>query len=252
MKKYLATILILAVVYLYLPHVHKVYATTNSVYTSVDGIAQRNGLGDQTFATIRAGAGTAAGTRGDPDLVMQMVSSPNSGQWRELNGRSIFCFDVKTPMGTEAATAATFSLFGTSADNRITGQSVVIDKPNPASFTSAPGTSDYNVANWDGVEQSSTRIGVASWSTTGYNDFTINATGISNINTAEQYVCFGARASGDFDDSEPTWSADVAFSVRASATSHTGTSQDPVLVIISSVAAPAVVPENTILFLDFI
>ena len=94
------------------------------------------------------------------------------------------------------------------------------------------------MAGWNGVEQATGRITIASWSTAGYNNFTLNAAGISNINkTGASW--FGTRLSGDFDNSEPVYSASLIARVNIYLADNTGTTNDPKLVVIHTTPPPS-------------
>ena len=116
--------------------------------------------------------------------------------------RSIAGFDTSA-LGTDTIDSATFSLYGGSTKTDQLSQSVTIDRKVPSSELQLT-TADYG--GWDDTAQSNTQFPITSaWSTTGYNNFPLNATGKSNINVPSGRTWFGVRLSSDFSGSAPTW-----------------------------------------------
>lgn len=168
---------------------------------------------------------------------MQLFARTSGSNWREVS-RSIFGFDTSSINDTDSVSSATFSLYGTAVDDGAFDQDLVLDRNVPPSGGGSFAASDFNIANWDEVEQASNRIDLGSFNTSGYNDWTLNATGMANIdNTGETW--FGIRGSSDFDNSAPTWvSGDIA-NAQAYYADETGTAKDPALTVEHS-DAPAV------------
>ncbi|MBI3074742.1 MAG: fibronectin type III domain-containing protein [Parcubacteria group bacterium] len=218
----------------------KIGNTTTTVYpdpdpetNTVDGRIF-NAACDCAWATIRSGAGTGSVDTNTNEDAARIVSGVNTNQWA-TQVRSIYGFLTSNIPDTDVISSATFSLVGSSVESNFS-QSVVVDRNIPASAT-ALAASDFNIGNWDAVEQATGRITIASWSISGYNDFTLNGTGIGNVNKAG-VSWFGIRLSGDFDNSEPTWVGSTAGGVNNHYADQTGTTQDPKLVVEHSAAAP--------------
>lgn len=218
---------------------HEIFLTTSTFYpdpnpetTTVDGVTSRGGV-TEVWATIRAATATVALDTDASQSAAFLRSQTTSGNWRQMM-RGIFGFNTATIPDTDTIDSATFSIYGNASTNNFS-QSVVIDRKVPASPTSLA-TGDHDVSGWAGVEQASTRISIASFNTAAYNDFTINATGIGNINKTG-VSWFGTRFSGDFDNSEPGWSSDLIARVDIYFADQTGTANDPKLVVVHSAAA---------------
>lgn len=216
----------------------KVGRTTSTFYPSagssapVDGYARKDtAAGGVSWATIQ---GAATGDGADhtwANLRISLRGGTTSNQWREL-ARSIMGFDTSSIPDSDTISSATLSLYDSIASSNPStfSLSVVIDRTVPASSTAIT-TSDYDVSAWDVVEQASNRVAFTSFTASAaYKDFTLNATGIGNINkTGETW--FGARSSADFDNSTPTWANNVESDVTPPSADATGTSTDPKLVV---------------------
>jgi hypothetical protein len=192
----------------------------------VDGFIRRNDV-TETWAAIQVATGNNA-IASDPTWAAGIRGSATTDRWRQII-RSITGFDTSA-IGIDTISSATLSAYGSHKDNPTTfGLSMVIDHTIPAS-TSNLENADFDVSGWDSVRQSDTAISFNSWSTSGYNDFPINATGIAKINKTG-LTWFGWRADKDLDNSEPTWS-NTEVNAGAHAADATGTSQDPMLVVV--------------------
>ncbi len=212
----------------------KLGRTTSTFYPSggttapVDGLSARAGM-DESFSSLRSSAGNyhEDTTVSSGEVLRLWARVGSSNNWRGLH-RSIFGFNTAA-LGADTITAATLSVYGTSKATGFNNQSAVVDHhvpANPADLTD----SDYNIAGWDGVEQSSARVAVGSWNTAGYNDFALNTTGKGNVNTAGN-TWFGLRVSADFDNSAPTWASDTRDDFGGYYADQTGTASDPKLVV---------------------
>lgn len=193
--------------------------------TSTDGFVARSGF--ESFNSLRTGAGTTADdTSTDPGPAAYIHSV--AGTWQQIN-RGISLFDTSSLGASATVVSATYSLYGRDAQSGISGQSAVVDRPTTSSQTSLT-TSDYNLANWASSMQSDTTIATTGWSTSGYNDFPLNATGVGNINTTG-ITYLGIRLSGDFNNIEPSFVSNQSGNADAKGAEAAGTSQDPKLTI---------------------
>ena len=221
----------------------KVRYTTSTFYpdpnvesTSVDGYAGRDSV-DETWATIRAGAGNSASDTDTADY-LQVTSAATENQWRDLY-RTFYLFDTSAIGASSTVSAATLSLYGSSKID-VFSQSVCIVSTTPASNTAIV-AGDYG--NTSNTEQTNTRITIASFSTSAYNDFAFNATGLTNISKTS-ISKFGGKLSGDVDNSAPTWSVSAAGRARIINADTTGTTTDPKLVVTHAAAAGSVSPSG--------
>lgn len=164
----------------------------------------------------------------------RMRSHSTTGNW-DIMYRGIFGFDTSSIPDGDPISSASFSLFGFASTLDDFSSSLVVDRTVPAS-TSALADSDFDVTQWDGVEQATARITGAAWSVAGYNDFTLNGTGIGNIDKTG-LTWFGTRLDADFDNLEPTWVSSNNTNIRCHFADQTGTTNDPKLVVEHGVAA---------------
>lgn len=200
------------------------YPEPNPGTTSCDGYAGRDGF-DESFGTMRGGAGSGSSASDTADY-MQLESSATSNQYRSFY-RSFYLFDTSSIGSGNTVTSGTISLYGSSSIDHFS-QSVCIVSTTPASNTTIV-NGDYS--NTSTTEQSSTRITLASWSNSGYNDFTLSATGIASVSLTS-ITKFGGKLSGDLDNTAPTWSSSLNARARAIQADTAGTTTDPKLVIV--------------------
>jgi hypothetical protein len=194
---------------------------TTTIYSTIDGQVGHNQNG-QTFATHRAAAGNAVDyTATTMNFSLEPGTTPN------FNGmyRAIALFDVSALAGT-TITALTLSFYVTSLTDGM-AQSMGLVSLTTTSDTSLV-AGDYDVGNWT-MARLASDIDITSLSTSVYNDFTLNSTGIALFQAAADgsgIAHVGITFSGDIDNSAPTWSATLC-QVIMSTSEATGTSQDP-------------------------
>jgi len=204
-----------------------VYPDANPESTSVDGWAQRDTV-VETWATIIAGAGNNSA---DTDANSQFVAftpDTTAGNWILLK-RAILLFDTSALTSAATISAAVLSVEGT-AKLDIAGLAPTIDV-----YTSTP-ASNTAIVNADFTQTGSTSqtgspMAYASWSTTGYNDFTFNATGIGNISKTGVSKFALRNANYDVAGASPTWGATARIQFTGYYADQAGTSSDPKLVI---------------------
>ena len=193
---------------------------------TVDGNVRRDGV-DEAWGTIRAGAGTAADDAFN-NRVIGFNASATLNQWTTLY-RAFYLFDTSAIGAAGAVTATTFSVYGTVAIDNL-GVSPTIDV-----YTTTPATNTALVAadfsQIGTTSQTGSPIAVGAWSTSGYNTWTLNATGIASIATTG-VTKFGTRnANYDVANTAPTWTASQGVDVQGYTADQTGTANDPKLVV---------------------
>lgn len=204
------------------------YPDADPETSTVDGITRRSSS-SENWATLRGATGTAVNDTGNPIDVAQLFSGPASNEWREMN-RGVFLFDTSSITAANNVDSATFSLFGTAKEDNFS-QSISLVSSSPTSNTGLV-SGDHEIAKW-GSTKFATDITIASYSTSAYNDFVLNASGIANISKAGVSK-FGVRLSGDVDDSEPTWAASTNVKATANNADASGETNDPKLEVIWS------------------
>jgi len=222
----------------------KIGNTTTTVYpdaspesTSVDGgVSHVVSLGSNStsWATLRAGAGTNASdsdatiTSGTGDGSVSIRCDTVSDNWARLE-RAIVLFDTSGIDDGDTLDSAALSVYGTFKNDDLSSS------PTLNVYTSAPASNTALVAgDFDslGSTDLSTSITYASYSDSGYNDFTLNATGESSVDFTG-ISKFGLReAAHDAANSSPSHPGSTqtsTFSFRGA--EQTGTTNDPKLVI---------------------
>lgn len=204
-----------------------VYPDANPETTSVDGWAQRDTV-VETWATIIAGAGNnSLDTEASGNLV-SFNPDTTAGNWILLR-RFIVLFDTSALGASANISAGVLSVEGNGKLD-LAGLAPTIDV-----YTSTP-ASNTAIVNADftqtgAVSQTGSPMAYATWSTTGYNDFTFNATGIGNINKTGVSKFALRNANYDVAGTAPTWGATARIQFAGYSADQAGTSSDPKLVI---------------------
>ncbi len=202
--------------------------------TAVDGNVLRSGLLNEAWGTIRAGAGNSHDALNQPNHFVEWedAAAGHTNQWNQLV-RSIFLFDTSSLGAGATISAATLSLFGTSK------QDDHANTPNIDIYTSTPGSNttlaDSDFGQLGSTSQTGSPTTYASFSTSAYNNFVFNATGLGNISKTG-ISKFGARnANYDVANVAPTWGASGITKLAGNfAEAATKASPDPKLVVTTS------------------
>lgn len=211
----------------------------------VDGYAGR-GVVNENFATIRAGAGNdSSATNATNSLYFQ--ASATTDQF-EYMYRSFTTFDTSALTTAAIISSVVLSLYG---------ESKTLGLGSPAIHIAAAAlASTAAVANADYQNKSTTTFGsvaYASWSTSAYNDITLNASGIANINK-NGITQFSQQLSWDINNSLTgegyAWSSGAATNIKSYSADETGTTKDPKLTVTYTPATDAEELADTILFSD--
>ncbi len=202
--------------------------------SNVDGFAGRAN-GSETYTTIHDGAGTEFDSTASNVVPTRVTADSVSAKYVEIR-RGIYLFDTSGIGSGNTVTAATFSLFGT-GKNDVMSQSINVVSSNPAS-NNAIVNADYTAL---GTTVFATAITIATWSTTAYNDFTLNASGRAAISLTGS-TKLGTRLVSDINNVEPTWSSNADAYVIANMSEAAGTANDPKLVVTFSPSASVTTP----------
>lgn len=215
--------------------------------TSVDGFARRVGVACDTFANLRGGTGTSARdaelTDENSFIDSRTCVSPNFDGMM----RGFFLFDTSSIPDTDVISAATFSMKGASTLSNQFSQTTDLVLSSPASNTALAGADFEGTVN-NTVLQSDTQITTGTHSTTVYNDYPLNATGLTNISQTG-ITKLGLRQSGDRTNTAPTWSAAIA-STGSIMAETAGTGSDPKLVVTHAAVAAAVTAIRRIIIIQ--
>jgi len=198
------------------------YPAAGSGGTTVDGNTARVSI-DETFATIRAGAGNQAVKTTTFDSVTRLAGSTTSNQFAGLN-RPIYTFDTTIVSGT--INSSTFSLFINEKQNGVGDDGLHVVSATPAS--------NNDLVNADFTTLGSTTFGSVTYAgvTTGaYVDITLNANGRANV-TLGGISRFGARGAWDFNNSfTGVWASGGESRLLGYYADEAGTSSDPKLFV---------------------
>lgn len=167
--------------------------------SSVDGYTGRS-VGNESFSTIRAGAGaTAADSEATATVQIRAATSSNL---YDILRRAQLVYDTTAAPSDITLTSAVLKLFGQDKNTGL-GGSISITSLTTASDT-AIGTGDHAVANYGSTSFFSALV--SGLSTTAYNLCTLDANGIANFVKGGK-TKYGVRTSFDVDNSSPTWSS---------------------------------------------
>lgn len=211
----------------------KVGNTTSTFYPTVDGYARKVGT-----STNWEGVQNVNGDSSDyaADNVPMFIEAFSDGsQWFQLV-RGLVGFDTSAIGDTDTISAATLSFYGSDKTETASGFSAVYEVTISEGSTASTTTiadSDYQATRSAGTtEFVGTRKSYAGWSVGSYNDFTLDADGIGNIDKTGQST-FAMRIGADFDNSPYSIpaSGDRYTRVNWSTSEVAGTSQDPKLVV---------------------
>jgi hypothetical protein len=164
-------------------------AGTNSPF---DGRVYRGPV-TENFATIIAGAGSTASATDAGESFVYLSNDGTAGGFGYLV-RSAFDFDLSTIPTGATIVSATLSLYGSAHNNGLGGTPTIDIVSNSITSTSNIATSDYGNFGSTPFGQ----LAISSWNDAGYNDISLNASGLTAIKNALGSVLkLGARISWD-------------------------------------------------------
>lgn len=212
-----------------------VYPDASSGSDSVDGWVNR--AGDESFSSIRTGAGTGSSpTSGGNGCFLQ--ASLTSNQYIDL-GRNIFTFKTSSLTSGATISAAVLSLYGNGKYDGLGSPALHVCATTP--------TAVNNLQNSDYGQFGSTsfaNVTYANWANS-YNDFTLSAGGISNINKSG-VSCFGSMLSWDILNNTTglTWGGSNTFTQIVCRFSDYGSNKPKLVVTYTVVVAPTVTTQS--------
>ena len=228
----------------------KVGRTTDTYYpdaasetTSVDGFVGNGG--DISWSSLQGGSGTGSDHTTTNDTTAAYASSVTSNLWAYMY-RAVYLFDTSALPDGDSISSATLSVYGTAKASQW-GDYVTVSTSSPGSNTTLV-NSDFAKLGTTEMIDSGSRILDANWNTAGWNDFTLNATGISNI-SATGVTKFGLRFLNDINNNAPTWVSSQSSNLIGYYADQTGTTNDPKLVVVHG-TGPVYPSAPTALFVD--
>jgi len=177
------------------------YPDADPETTTVDGQVGRFGV-NETWSTIRAGAGNSANDSATASDLIFINASSTTNQW-QANVRGLFLFDTSALTSAANISAAQLSLYvNIITDNLVASPNADIYTATPASNTALAAT-DYSQVG--STSQTGSPRTFASMTASAYNAFTFNATGIGNVSKTGVSK-FGIRnANFDVANVAPAW-----------------------------------------------
>lgn len=193
----------------------------------VDGWVNRSGV-NQTLSDIRAGAGVAANTAEASQAINYLHASTTGSQYEAMY-RSIYCYDTSSLTEAMKITAAVFSIYGSGSSTGMGNNDAYCVAATPANVNTLV-AGDYGQLG----STSFAIVEAATWNTSGYNDFTLDANGIANIDIATaNNTKYGIRGKFDFTGSATglSWGSGGETYVSGYYADQTGATNDPKLVV---------------------
>ncbi len=182
-----------------------------------------NATQDTSWATLRGVSGTSM-VDDNAYCYDSYSSSATSNQWKWIS-RSELLFDT-SPIGSgKYLASAVFSIYGDTYYGANGSSSLVVVSSNPASNTGV------SLADFDNFGTTSFgSLAHSSFNATGYNDITLNASGLAAI-AVSGITKLGTRGNYDVTgDTPPNWSASTTYGVRY-CSSDMGAGYKPKLVV---------------------
>jgi hypothetical protein len=200
------------------------YPDPNTETTTVDGQTWQY-TPASNFTSLRAAAGNNASDSAENGSVARYFRN------MEEILRSFFLFDTSSINDTDEIDSATISFYATEKYNgHSPAQSISCVNTNPASNTQLV-AGDYD-SLVTATKQASDKT-VSGISTSTWVDWSLNSTGLSNINKTGVSK-FGFRMAGDVDNSGPSSASPDFTLIHADMADKSGTSTDPKLVVVHS------------------
>jgi len=197
----------------------------------VDGSVRRYYSSQDTFSNMRSGNGTHFDNSG-VYLNAFLVSGSTSDKFNNFY-RAITLFDT-SDIGTDDIDSASLSVYGGFKYNELGSVDLHVCQSNP------PSTSTLAASDFEGMVGYNTSFGsiaYADYSTTGYNDISLNASGIANISKTG-ISKFGLKFSWDINNSfTGTWGAGKMSGYQMLSADDTSGTKDPKLTVTHSAVA---------------
>jgi len=207
----------------------KIGNTTSTFYSTAQDAALYREHKSESWSTIKENAtGTKNSSAAYGAVAMQPEASSNL--WKGLY-RAGFPFDTSSLNG-QVVSSATFSVYGyLEQDTGGYGIEMNIYSFTPTNIDATSGT-DYYYTHFGTTAFSSSK-NLAAYSTSGYNDFTLNASGIASISVVGEKTGFGTREpTYDAGSTTPSWQSGQPSSYMwCYYSEETATTKDPKLVV---------------------
>jgi hypothetical protein len=218
------------------------YPDAHPETSSVDGrtwVVDKN----TTWASLRNLSGDGAADNGTGERIGYRCGN-TTGNFNDIY-RFPYLIDTSGLPDDAAITAATFSVYGYNKTNGgASAPAFNIYSSNPASNTALV-AGDYAIAKWGATAYSDNAISYTGWSTTGYNDFVFNSTGIAAISKTGITKLGMREANYDVTGTTPPSWVNAAWEVVFGYFAEQGTGYKPKLVVTYTPAATAKTSSET-------
>jgi len=183
-----------------------------------------------TFHDASSGTGMEGGTKVNPITLVRMRTTGNM----EFMARSMLTFDTSAIPDGDDIDSAVLSIHGDTSSKWTQETTGWVNELAIVEFTGV--NVNFTTADYDNFATTklATNIAISAWDINGYNDFTLNASGLANINKTG-ISKFGMVQENDRANSAPTNNGtDQLSGARWYAADQTGTADDPKLVVVHS------------------
>lgn len=209
----------------------EVYPDPDPETSTVDGYCI-DGVNDTTWANLIAEPGSGRVDNQANSYYILIGASATLNQWSDLE-RAILLFDTSSLTAGATISGVVMSMYGTGKSNGLSASPTLnVYSSNPASDT-ALASGDFD--SLDSTAFCDSAITYAGYSTTAYNDFTFNASGISAISKTGISKLGIREATYDVGATAPPYVASSTCRFRGYFAEQTGTTTDPKLVVTYSV-----------------
>lgn len=214
--------------------------TTTTVYPAAGNTEPWDGMvriqsANTTFSALNnQTTGQNAYATETVTMGIRIQSSTTSDQFAQI-ARGVFGFDTSA-VGADSISSAVLSFYGNGSVLSALGHVDIEVVSHTPTSESSISTADYNYSKY-GTTSLATAINTASFSTSGYNDFTLNASGQAYINGSGNTFFATFTAWEKADTFGGSWASSSSTQVNVYHADQTGTSSDPKLVIVHAAAA---------------
>ena len=213
--------------------------------TSVDGYVGHNSGANISWTTLVNAAGNVVDAVSTNSLCAFTQASADSGLYNQIR-RCITLFDTSSIPDNEAADSGTYSGYVEAKDDVTDMNTTVVAFKTTTAANTTLAAGDYSSSKL-GALVSDTATDITSLTTGAYNDWPLNAAGKTNVSVTG-ITKMGWTTAQDQADSAPTWQANSTTDATISMADTAGTTQDPKLVVESSVPVAAPVISKPLIF----
>lgn len=202
------------------------YSDASPEVSSVDGSAARNGV-NETWGTIRAGAGNTSDDVNTGQRIFWIKASATTSQWANL-ARFFTLFDTSMLKAGASIYAAVLSIWSTATNDGLgVAPDLDIYAATPASNTAIV---DADFSQVGSTSLSTAALAIGSWVTNAYNPWSLSAAGIAAAISLTGISKIGFRnANYDVANVMPTWSSGLDSYVLVESAEALASTNDPKL-----------------------